>query len=265
MKYLLLGAIAGDVCGSTYEYSYGRIKDITKVNLFRPDSTFTDDTIATIAVADHLMSGKSIEERFEYWFKKYSAKGCAKMFKDWVYSENKKPYGSWGNGAAMRISPVGFMETYHQEVINHITNCTHNHIDSIDAATAVAGLINISYYDNTEKNDHRDLISGIYPQFENLSWTLDSIRPDYQFEVSCAKSVPESILCFLESTNFEHCLKLAISMGGDADTMACIAGSIAYPFYKEMSKELEEFVIDKLDDDIFDIVCKFDEFIKYGR
>ena len=261
LKYLLLGGIIGDICGSVYEYSYGRTKDYNRVNLYSPHATFTDDTICTIAVADHLMSGEPIEDCLVRWVKKYNARGCAGMFKKWVYDENRKPYGSWGNGAAMRISPVGFLPEDELFKFKDVTNCTHNCKESLEAAEIVTNMIHELYYDeNVSKSDLDMYLSGT-SYYKTLSHTLEEIRPTYGFHVECQESVPQSILCFLESENYEDCLKLAISMGGDADTMACIAGSIAYPYYREIPEKLLNFAIDKLDEDIFDVVCKFDEFI----
>lgn len=267
MKYLLLGGIIGDICGSVYEFSRWRTKDISKVNLYSPHATFTDDTICTIAVADYLITGEPIEDCLVRWVKKYNARGCAGMFKSWVYDDNRKPYGSWGNGAAMRISPVGFLpNNLIYSKAEEVTNCTHNCKESLEAVHIITDIINALYTNGSHysKSDLQSYLSCT-PYKHIINTTLDEIRPTYGFHVACQESVPESILCFLESEDYEHCIKLAISMGGDADTMACIAGSIAYPYYQEIPEKLIDFAIDKLDDDIFDVICKFDEFIKWKQ
>lgn len=262
MNNILLGAIAGDVCGSYYEWH--RTKNEKSIDLFRKDATFTDDTIGTIATAHALMEDIPFAESYQYWFRRYNAKGCGKLFRKWVWDDNYKPYGSFGNGSAMRVSPVGYVAENTEQCLNFAkasAECTHNHPEGIKGAQCVAKFIYNSLHDSpTLIDDFKyELFTGWYSEFHPR--TLDEIRPNYHFDSSCQGSVPVAVLAFIESKNYEDCITKAIAMGGDADTLAAMAGSIAYAYYGKMSVRLSEFVLAKLPDEFKEVITKFDKFV----
>ena len=247
MNNILLGAIAGDVCGSYYEWH--RTKNEKSIDLFHKDATFTDDTIGTIATAHALMEDIPFAESYQYWFRRYNAKGCGKLFRKWVWDDNYKPYGSFGNGSAMRVSPVGYVAENTEQCLNFAkasAECTHNHPEGIKGAQCVAECI-WSCYHLKENANINDILKKYYPVYSTK--TLSEIRPNYNFDSSCQGSVPVAVLAFLESQNYEDCITKAIAMGGDADTLAAMAGSIAYAYYGKMSVRLSEFVLAKLPDE----------------
>lgn len=255
---LLLGAIVGDVCGSWYEWK--RTKNPINVNLYLPQTSFTDDTIGTIATAYALMNNISFTESYQYWFRRYNAKGCGKLFKKWVYEDNPQPYGSWGNGSAMRVSPVAYVSKSLSECLDlakKSAECTHNSTEGIKGAQCIAECIWTCYNEN--ETNFNDILKKYYP--EHITSTLDKIRPNYHFDSSCQGSVPVAVLSFLESESYEDCIIKAISMGGDADTLAAMAGSIAYAHYGEISDKLANFVLEKLPKEFVDIIEQFDKFV----
>lgn len=227
----MLGAIIGDIVGSTHEYK-NRIK--TKdFKLFPEDSTFTDDTVLTIAVADSLINNIPYSESFYKWVSKYPDRGYGQQFFQWVLSKDKKPYGSKGNGAAMRVSPIGWYFNTEREVLEEAkrsAEVTHNSKEGIESSQAVAMAIFMARNDKS-KEDVKQYITDKFHY--DLDRRLDDIRDSYVHNMMAAESVPESIICFLESTSFEDAIRSAVSLGGDADTMACITGGIAQAFYKK--------------------------------
>ena len=286
---LLLGAIVGDVCGSWYEFD--ACKEYDKINLYLPQSSFTDDTIGTIATAYALMNNISFTESYQYWFRKYNAKGCGHLFRQWVYLDNPKPYGSWGNGSAMRVSPVAYVAKNEEECLKlaeKSAECTHNSKEGIKGAQLIAKCIyinklmwsDLNKYDMSDavRNHIRSIIKfsfvddlkECYPKYVITNKNkipniyprkLDKIRPNYHFDSSCQGSVPVAIISFLESESYEDCIIKAISMGGDADTLAAMAGSIAYAHYGEMSDKLANFVLEKLPKEFVNIIEQFDKFV----
>ncbi len=255
MRSTIIGAIAGDVIGSVFEWN--NIKT-TKFPLFTDETTFTDDTILTIAVADSILNGKDFGSTIKTYARKYSAYGYGASFRKWFESDKSEPYNSWGNGSAMRVSPVGF--AYNSldktlQVAKETAAVTHNHPEGIKGAQAVASAI---YHARTGKS--KDFIKNYISQtFEyNLNRTIDEIRPSYSFDVSCQGSVPEAIIVFLESTNFEDAIRLAISIGGDSDTIACITGGIASAYYKEIPEFILSNLRRLLPDEFLIIIDKFD-------
>lgn len=252
----MLGAIAGDIIGSHKEFAPIKTKDFP---LFNDKSTFTDDTVLTIAVADNLLHGGDITESILKWGQKYLNVGYGQFFKTRLMSGKLEPYNSWGNGSAMRTSPIGFAYETLDEVIFRATEyaaVTHNHIEGIKGAvaTSVAIFMAIKGDSIDEIKDYIENIVGY-----DLSRTVDEIRPTYKFEVSCQKSVPEAIICFLESTDYEDTIRNAVSLGGDADTQACIAGGIAEAYYGDVPKEIRQEVYKRLPKEMLDIVAKFYE------
>ena len=236
----MLGAIAGDVIGSPFEFN--SIKD-TDFQLFGYRSHYTDDSVMTMAVAEWLLddpnhSHQVLEEKMVKFGRLDSDAGYGGNFWRWLFYPEKlwrdgvrRPYNSFGNGYAMRVSAVGWFFDSLEEterVAEISASITHNHPEGIKGAQATAAAIFMAR-NGKSKEEIRDYISKKYGY--ELNRTCDQIRPSYRFEVSCQKSVPEAIIAFLDSTDYESTVRLAISLGGDSDTQACIAGGIAEAYY----------------------------------
>ena len=255
MKNILLGAIAGDVFGSVFEWN--ALKTI-HFPLYNPRCFLTDDTVMTIAVADALLHHLDYVTAFHYWGRKYPDSGYGGNFGRWLQEKRTQPYSSWGNGSAMRVSAVGWFFNTMESVIKNAEKSaavTHDHPEGIKGAQAVAAAIFLAREGESKDTIRQFIRDKIgYP----LDRTLDEIRPYYGFDESCQGSVPEAIQAFLESDDLESSIRLAISLGGDADTQACIAGSIAGAFYGEIPEEMAVFVRSKLPEDILAVVDVFD-------
>ena len=256
----IIGAVIGDVIGSVFEWN--NIKT-TNFDLFNPKCDFTDDTVLTIAVADCILNKKDFAKTIWEYGRKYRGRGYGGSFRNWLQEDNLKPYGSFGNGSAMRASAVGFsfndIETV-MEVAKQSAKVTHNHPEGIKGAQATATAIFLARQGKS-KQAIKDYITQSFDY--NLDFTLDEIRPTYKFDVTCQGSVPQAIVAFLESSDFESAIRLAISIGGDSDTIACITGGIASAYYKQIPTEIMDFVVDKLPSEYIEIMNKFDE--KYDR
>lgn len=241
----MMGAIIGDIVGSVYEWHNIKTKEFS---LFRDDCFFTDDTVMTIAVAEALMNGGERDDfidAMKKYGRMYPDAGYGGRFGAWLFSDSREPYGSWGNGSAMRVSPVGFWTmagwdlTYAACEINayatRSAEVTHDHPEGIKGACAVADAIMLMRYRSKDgqtaegKRQLREMMETKYGY--DLSRTLDDIRPTYQFNESCQETVPQAITAFLESTDFEDAIRNAISLGGDSDTLAAITGGIAEAAY----------------------------------
>lgn len=253
----MLGAIIGDIVGSRFEFKNHRSKEF---ELFTDDCFFTDDSIMTLAIAKAVMDCK--EDRsdlsecavnaMQQVGRPYPYSGYGGSFFHWMYSENPEPYNSFGNGAAMRVSACGWAGNSLEEVKDlsrKVTQVTHDHPEGIKGAEAtavaiyLARMIRVSKLpQDTVRTFIRDYIStNYYP----LNFTLDSIRSSYRFNETCQNTVPQAIVAFLESTDFEDAIRNAISIGGDSDTLAAITGSIAEAFYgipKWMKEEAKSFL-----------------------
>lgn len=223
----MLGAIAGDIIGSRFEVIPTKSRDF---DLFTELNTFTDDTVLTIAVADAILYNKSYEENLKYYGRRYPDAGYGGNFIRWLSGAIEGPYYSFGNGSAMRVSPVGFAFETVERVLHEAertAEVSHNHPEGIKGARAVALSVYMAKHGYNKDQIGRE----IEKRFEyDLNRSLNAIRPDYSFEVSCQKSVPESIIAFMESEDCESAIRNAISLGGDSDTMACIAGAIAQAY-----------------------------------
>lgn len=224
---------------------------------------FTDDTVLTIAVADCILNKKDFSETIWGYGNQYPGRGYGGRFSSWLQQDILKPYGSYGNGSAMRASAVGFafndIETI-MEVAKQSAEVTHNHPEGIKGAQATAMAIFLARQ-GSSKQEIKDYITQTFNY--NLDFTLDEIRPTYEYDVTCQGSVPQAIVAFLESSDFENAIRLAISIGGDSDTIACITGGIASAYYKQIPTDIIEFVVDKLPNDFIEIMNKFDE--QYDR
>jgi len=224
----MIGAIAGDIIGSRYEFNSIKTTDF---ELFGAGCRFTDDTVLTVALAEAILNDEDYVSLLKKYYRRYPDAGYGKSFRDWAAGISRKPYNSFGNGAAMRISPVGFYFGTLEEVLakaEFYTAVTHNHPEGIKGAQATAAAIFLAR-NGSSKEEIRRYVTDTFGY--DLSRTCDQIRPGYSFDVTCQGSVPEAIICFLESTDFEGAVRLAVSLGGDSDTQACIAGGIAEGFY----------------------------------
>lgn len=257
----IIGTIAGDIIGSVYEFNPIKSK---KFELFHENSEFTDDTIMTLAVADWLMEDKNSKEVLIRKIKEYGNTypdpygGYGGMFRKWLQTENPKPYESWGNGSAMRVSPVPWASSSLEEnrkLSKMSAEVTHNHPEGIKGALATSDAIYLARTGKS-KEEIRKHIENQYNY--DLSRTVDEIRPEYEFEVSCQKSVPESIICFLDGKNYEDTVRNTISLGGDADTMGAIAGSIASAYY-EVPRKIQYKAINKLDNNLLNTLIQFED------
>lgn len=264
---MLMGAILGDIAGSIYEFDPHKSTDI---NLQDKRMDYTDDTIMTIAVADWILNDKrhtmnGLVERMQQWGRRYPHPMGAygNMFSQWLRSDNPMPYNSWGNGSAMRVSAVGFAFDTLEETMNVAKKCaevTHNHPEGIKGAQATAAAIFMART-GSPKEVIRRYITDTFGY--NLDRSCDDIRPTYRFDGSCQGTVPESIIAFLDSKDYEDALRLCISLGGDADTMGAITGAIAGAYYNKMPYALYEFGMEKLPKDIQNVVGLFNS--KYGQ
>ena len=224
----MLGAIAGDIIGSIYEVLPMKRKDF---QLFSFGSHFSDDTVLTYAVAHSILTGTSYASNFKKCFWRYPLAGFGQRFTCWVIKNGKEGYNSWGNGAAMRVSPIAWAYDNLEDVLKEAERCTattHNHPEGIKGGQATAAAVFLARQGKT-KQEIQDYIEQTFAY--DLHRTIDEIRPNYKFEVSCQKSVPEAIIAFLESTDFEDAIRNAVSLGGDSDTIAAITGGIAEAFY----------------------------------
>ena len=249
----MLGAIVGDIIGSAHEYLGTKSADF---ELFHPDSRFTDDSVLAIAVAECLMDRTDVEKFHEY-FHAYPNAGYGFRFFEWVVGGNKQPYNSWGNGSAMRVPAVG----YARESLDHVcaeamrsAEVTHNHPEGVKGAQATAVAVYLSRTGKT-KNEIRDSVESMFGY--DLRRRLDDIRPAYSFDESCQGTVPPAIIAFLESTGYEDAIRKAISLGGDADTLACITGAIAEPFYGGVPAHIATQALDLLDEGLRETTMRF--------
>jgi ADP-ribosylglycohydrolase len=251
---IMLGAIAGDIIGSIYEFRNIKTK---KFPLFDSKCFFTDDTVMTVAVADTILNGGQYVAKFKQYYRKYPGAGYGNMFHRWALSDSSTAYNSWGNGSAMRVSAVGFafddLETILHEA-KRSAEVTHNHPEGIKGAQATAAAIFLA---RTGSAKH-DIQSYIEANFSyDLSQSLDEIRPSYQFNESCQETVPQAIRAFLESTDFEDAMRNAVSLGGDTDTLTCITGGIAQAFYGGVPKAISKQTLERLDEPLRAITERF--------
>jgi len=254
----MLGAIIGDIVGSIYEFNNHRSKDFP---LFSDGCDFTDDTVLTVAVADCLMQNGNYGKYIKQYARAYpQVKGSyGGRFAQWIHSDSMEPYNSWGNGSAMRVSAVGFayddLEMVMQEA-KRSAEVTHNHPEGIKGAQATA----VAIYMARKGQSKEQIKAAIAKSFRyDLDRTVDEIRPVYQFNESCQETVPEAIIAFLESTDFEDAIRNAVSLGGDTDTLTCITGGIAEAFYGGVPKEIAEKAMTYLPPLIHDVVQEFRE------
>jgi ADP-ribosylglycohydrolase len=255
----MIGAIAGDIIGSVYEHSPIKTKDFP---LFSEKSCFTDDSVLTIAVGHAITAKCSYKKAIREIGNRYPESGYGSNFILWLFSLIDEPYGSWGNGSAMRVSPVGFAFNTRAKVLaeaEKTAEITHNHPEGIKGACATALAIFLAR-SGAEKEE---IESEIEREFGyDLDRTILDIRPDYSWEASCQKTVPEAIVAFLDSASYEDAVRNAVSLGGDSDTLACITGGIAEAYYRHIPREILKEVRNRLPDDLWKEVRRF--YIEYG-
>lgn len=253
----ITGAIIGDIIGSFYEFCNCKS---TNISLFTSSSQFTDDTVMTIAVADWLLSEVPLQKTMSDWGQEYPNKGYGGMFYEWLfYSKDKEPYNSFGNGAGMRVSPCGYYANSIEEALEFArqsAEVTHNHPEGIKGAQAIASAI-FWAREHKAKDEIRDYIEKTFGY--NLHRTCDEIRPTYQFDETCQGSCPEAIIAFLDSRDYESAIRLAISLGGDSDTIACMTGGIAAAYYGIPAWMVKYIASEYLPQYMRDIIERFDE------
>ncbi|MEG3620348.1 ADP-ribosylglycohydrolase family protein [Magnetovibrio sp. PR-2] len=254
MEGRMLGAIAGDIIGSIYEYSAVPADGFP---LFKDTSTFTDDTVLTIAVADWILSGGSIESHLRRWARRYPDAGYGGRFKVWMLDDKAEPLNSYGNGSAMRVSPIGWCAKTPKDALQLARKSakpTHGHPDGIAGAQAVALAMCMAQ----NAKSISDIRAEIEKRFGyDLSTTVAQIRKDYGYDITCKGSVPQALVCALEADSYEQTIRNAISLGGDADTIACMAGGLSEILHG-MPKAIKAEALARLDKDLRGVVKKFE-------
>ncbi|HIX44768.1 MAG TPA: ADP-ribosylglycohydrolase family protein [Candidatus Barnesiella excrementipullorum] len=261
----MIGAIIGDIVGSVYEFDNIRTKDFP---LFTSEKDYTDDSILTIATADWLLHGGS-PERY-YWGyairHPYPMGSYGEGFVSWVKRAQRglglAPYNSCGNGSAMRVGPVGWAFDTEEEILEAArvsAACTHNHPEGIKGAQAVALCIFMARKEESKESIRR-AVEAKYGY--DLGFTCDEIRPSYTWGATCQDTVPQSIRAFIDGTDFEDCIRNAVSIGGDSDTLACITGSIAEAFYG-VPCDMADKAMTYLSDDLRNMMSEFE--VHYGN
>lgn len=259
---MLYGAIFGDIAGSLYEWDNIKTKDF---ELFDEDSFFTDDTVMSIAVACALNECRGNYDTLsqiatgfmQMLGMRYFDAGYGFNFKQWLCSENPQPYNSFGNGAAMRISAVAyFAKTFEEvkELSYKITSVSHNHPEGIKGAEATAVTIFMALQSKSKEEIKEYIVKNYYP----IDFTLDDIRPTYEFNETCQETVPQALEAFFEAENFEDAIRNAISIGGDSDTIATICGSIAEAYYG-VPEDVKKFTQEKLDNNLREKLMKIEK------
>lgn len=256
----MIGSMIGDIVGSVYEFTPNNIKT-KKFEFFNEHGCYTDDSILTIATADWLLHGGDVAHYYSRYGEKYPKGGYGGRFKLWLVGamlhQDFRPYNSCGNGSAMRVGPVGWAFDTTEEVLamaKKSAECTHNHPEGIKGAQATALAIMMA----RQKRSKEEIRTEIEQRFEyNLHFTCDEIRPTYTWGGTCQDSVPQSIVAFLDGEDFEDCVRNAISIGGDSDTIGCITGSIAEAYFG-VPDELRNQAMKYLPAEFVEIIAEFE-------
>ena len=258
----IIGAIAGDVIGSAYEFNPTRDHDF---ELFTPKSSFTDDTVLTMANAlwlidDEQHTHERLVEIMLDLCRRYPSRGYGGRFANWICDKDPQPYNSYGNGSAMRVSPVGYYAQSLEEALalaKVSAEVTHNHPEGIKGAQATAAAIFLARRGKS-KQDIRDYVAQTFDY--DLSRTLDEIRPTFTFDETCQRTVPEAITCFMEGKDYEDVVRLSVALAGDADTIAAIAGSISSAV-DEVPNGITQQVIALLSEEFCTTLLRFNELV----
>lgn len=264
MGRFILNGIIGDIVGSVYEFRATRVKE-KNFDLFLNSSKYTDDTVCSIAVIKWILKG--CEDNLSKIMRETCLndinRGYGNMFYNWIKSSTMENYHSYGNGSAMRVAPVGWYSNSIEECLNLAKESaiiTHNHSEGIKGAQAIASCVYLAKIGKTKEK----IKEFVEKQFDyNLNRTLDEIRPNYKFDATCQGSVPESIICFLESTSFEDSIRNAISLGGDTDTMAAMASAIAEAYYKDIPNYFYDECVKRLPNEYINILNDFTKLISH--
>ena len=250
----MLGAIAGDIIGSVHEHTPTKSTDF---ELFVEGSRFTDDTVLAIAVADCLLNGRDYVDAFHEYFLAYPNAGYGLRFFHWASAGARHPYNSYGNGSAMRVPAVGHAFDAMEEVLAEAARSaavTHNHPEGIKGAQATAAAVFMS----RQGDSKQDMKNWLVKTFSyDLSQGLDAIRPTYRFDESCQGTVPAALIAFFDSQDYEDAVRKAISLGGDADTLACIAGAVAEPYYGGVPPHIAAPALEALDNRLRAVLMRF--------
>lgn len=253
----MLGSIAGDVIGSVYEGS--GMKEVM-FPLFTPWSGFTADAVLTVATASAILTNTPYGMAYHTFGRCYPDVGYGPLFARWLEEARPRPYNSFGNGAAMRVAPIGFAFSTREEVLREAERSamvTHDHPEGVKAAQAVALAVFLAR-SGASKGDIRAELMVRFPSYDLLR-TIDEIRPVYEFDGTCQGSVPEAIIAFLDSTDYEDAVRLAVSLGGDADTQAAIAGGIAHAFYRHVPAAIDVAVRKRLPAELIEVIDQFQD------
>lgn len=250
----MIGALCGDFIGSVFEWHNHKSKEF---ELFSRNSRFTDDSVMTIATMDALLNDLDFGLCYRRWYRKYPDAGYGRSFQAWAADDHSLPYNSWGNGSAMRVSPVGcFFDSLEQVLAKARESAavSHNHPEGIKGAQATAACVYWALHGEAKTSIKRLVEERFGYEF---NFSLDEIRESYQFDVSCQGSVPQAIVAFLESSNYEDAVRGAVSIGGDSDTIAAITGGIAEAFYKEIPFHIKNTVMSSLPDEFRKVITSF--------
>lgn len=258
---MMIGAIVGDIIGSRFEWQNIKSKDF---ELFYPQCRFTDDSVMSLAIAEAILqcnedytnlSNIAINS-MQNIGRKYQNCDYGLNFYKWIFSDNPKPYGSFGNGAAMRVSPCAYAAKSLEDALSlarKVTIISHNHIEGIKGAQSVTSAVFLALQKENIENIKKHIMQNYY----NINFTLDDIRQNYKFNESCQNTVPQAMQAFFESNSFEDAIRNAISIGGDSDTIGAITGSIAGAYYG-VPKDIKDKAINYLDKRLKDILVQFE-------
>lgn len=252
----MIGAIAGDIIGSVYERYPIKTTDFP---LFQPGCRFTDDSVLTVAVAYAIIEQVDYATALKTFGRKYPRAGYGGAFIEWLSAPVSRPYNSWGNGAAMRVSPVGFAFPDEERVLSEAqrsAEVSHNHPEGIKGAQATALAVFLARHGESKETIRRRISRDFG---YNLERTVAEIRPHYHFDVSCQGTVPEAIIAFLDAEDYVEAIRNAISLGGDSDTLACITGGIAQAFYQEIPDNILTAVHGLLPDEFLTVIKTFND------
>ena len=252
----MLGAIVGDIVGSVHEFIGTKTKEFP---LFVPDSRFTDDTVLTVAIAEWVLTGRDLIDLLHEYTQAYPRRAYGIRYGRWADTRSRQPYNSYGNGAAMRVSPVGFAFDTIEEVLRQAERSaavTHNHPEGIRGAQATAAAVFFARRTQDRDEIRRELETRFGYA---LGPRLDDIRPTYRFNETCQDTVPQALIAFLESTDYEDAIRNAVSLGGDADTLAAIAGGVGEAYYGGVPAGIAARGVELLDEKLATVLRRFRE------
>ena len=265
MNNYLISEAVGDIAGSVSEFGRKRTKDQSKVKIFAPGVRFTDDTVMTFACAEALLDGADPGEVMWRRGREHPTVGFGGMFRRWLASPSPRPYGSFGNGSAMRVSAAGWLASSEEECVRMATGTalpTHNHPEGVKGAVVTA-LAVWHLRQGADKQFIRDeVLNRYYPMWAGRSYA--DIVPGYRFDPTCEGSVGPAIISFIESSDYKDCIRKAIALGGDADTLAAIAGPMAYAYYGEMPQPLVGRALEMLPGWMLEVSARLDERVNGG-